>query len=180
MSAQGFVHGAARALARFAQHPVHSWLGIPCRIYVGVVFIMAAWHKALYPEVFAMSVAAYQVLPLQYINAMAIILPWFELVAAVTLISGLWTRASAWCMVGMNVMFIIALIMAIRAGTQMSSCGCFAAEAEEAMKSIGWDYVYRDIGYLVPSLYVALFDGGRIGMDGLFAARRRRHAETSA
>jgi uncharacterized membrane protein YphA (DoxX/SURF4 family) len=166
----------ARALASLWSHPAHSYLGVPCRIWVGLVFIAAAWHKILDPGAFAFSIAAYQVLPLEYINVLAIILPWLEIVAAVTLVSGLWTRASALCMVGMNVMFIVALVMAIRSQVQMTSCGCFAADAEATMKTIGWDYVYRDIGYLVASLYVALFDGGRIGLDGLLAARRRKHA----
>ena len=140
------------------------------------MFIAAAWHKILEPGTFAFSIAAYQILPLHYINGLAILLPWLELVAGLTLIAGLWTRASALCMAGMNVMFIAALVMAIRSQVQMTSCGCFAAGAEAAMKTIGWDYVYRDLGYLAASLYVALFDGGRIGLDGLGAARRRKHA----
>lgn len=173
------LHRASRALVAFWHHPAHAVLGIPCRIWVGLVFLAAAWHKILEPGSFAFSIAAYQILPLPYINGLAITLPWLELVAALTLIAGLWTRASALCMAGMNVMFIAALVMAIRSQVEMTSCGCFATDAEAAMKTIGWDYVYRDIGYLAASLYVALFDGGRIGLDGLLAARRRKHAAST-
>ena len=35
------------------------------------------------------------------------------------------------------------------------------------MKTIGWDYVYRDVRYLLAMLYVALFDNGWLGADGL-------------
>lgn len=171
---------AARGMAAVFTHPIHGWLGLPCRLWVGAVFLAAAWHKILDPGAFAFSIAAYQILPLQYINVLAIALPWLELVAALTLITGLWTRASALCMAGMNVMFITALVMAIKSQVQMTSCGCFAADAEAAMKTIGWDYVYRDVGYLAASLYVALFDGGRLGLDGLLAARRRNHADLAS
>ena len=167
--------GMADTLVTLWSHPAHSWLGIPCRLYVGIVFILAAWHKILVPADFGMAIATYQVLPLQYINLLAIILPWLELITAITLILGLWTRASALCMIGMTIMFIIALIKAINGQIQMSSCGCFSADAEAAMKTIGWDYVYRDVGYIAAAAYVALFDNGRLGVDGLIRRLRKRH-----
>jgi uncharacterized membrane protein YphA (DoxX/SURF4 family) len=161
---------------RLWNHRVHNVLAIPLRVWVGVIFLAAAWHKILYPAKFALSIATYQILPLEYINLLAITLPPLELVAGVTLILGLWTRASALIMVGMNVMFIVALYLAIKSQTQMSSCGCFSADAEAAMKTIGWDYVYRDIQYLAAMVYVALFDDGWLGLDGLIRRLRRRHA----
>lgn len=165
---------------RLWNHPAHKAFAIPLRVWVGIVFIAAAWHKILFPAKFALSIAAYQILPLPYINLMAIILPWLEIVVGVTLILGLWTRASALIMVGMNVMFIAALYLAIKNQTQLTSCGCFSADAEAAMKTIGWDYVYRDFQYLAAMVYVALFDDGWLGLDGLFRhlrhKLRRKHA----
>lgn len=164
----------SRKLVAFWNHPAHHWLALPCRLWVGAIYLLAAWHKILYPAKFALSIATYQILPLEYINLMALVLPWLELVAGLCLIGGLWTRAAALCMVGMTTMFIAALVMAIRGKVQMTSCGCFAPDAEAAMKTIGWDYVYRDIGYLLAAAYVALFDNGRIGIDGLWRARKKR------
>lgn len=155
------------AVSAFWGHWLHGWLALPCRLWVGAIWILAAWHKILYPAKFALSIATYQVLPLEYINLLAITLPWLEVITGVTIIAGFWTRASALCIAGMTVMFIVALVMAIRSQVQMTSCGCFAADAEAAMKTIGWDYVYRDVGYLAAAGYVALFDSGRIGLDGL-------------
>lgn len=161
---------------RLWNHKVHNVLAIPLRVWVGVIFLAAAWHKIIYPAKFALSIATYQILPLESINLLAITLPWLELVAGVTLILGLWTRASALIMVGMNVMFIVALYLAIQSQTQMTSCGCFSADAEAAMKTIGWDYVYRDIRYVAAMVYVATFDDGWLGADGLIRHLRRRHA----
>ena len=151
-------------------------IAVPCRIWVGVIYILAAWHKILYPAKFALSIATYQILPLEYINLMAIILPWLELVAGITLILGLWTRASALVVAGMTVMFIVALYLAIKNQVQMTSCGCFSADAEAAMKTIGWDYVYRDVRYLAALVFVALLDNGWLGLDGLIRHLRRKHA----
>lgn len=161
---------------RLWNHRVHNVVAVPLRVWVGVIFLAAAWHKVVYPAKFALSIATYQILPLQYINLLAIVLPWLELIAGVTLILGLWTRASALIVAGMNVMFIAALYLAIKNQTQMTSCGCFSADAEAAMKTIGWDYVYRDVRYLLAMLYVALFDNGWLGADGLIRHLRRKHA----
>ena len=167
-------NATSSAIVRLAGHPIHNWLGIPARLYVGIVWIMAAWFKIIDPNAFAFSIAAYDILPLSLINPMAIILPWLEIVTGVTIIAGLWTRASALCILGMTVMFLIALIIAITGEIEMSSCGCFAPDAEAALKMIDWDYVYRDVGYLLAALYVALFDDGRIGVSGLVRKLRRR------
>lgn len=161
---------------RLWNHRAHNVVAIPLRVWVGVVFLAAAWDKILFPAKFALSIATYQILPLQYINGLAIILPWMELIVGMTLILGLWTRASALIMVGMNVLFIAALYLAIKSQTQMTSCGCFSSDAAAAMKTIGWDYVYRDMRYLAAMVYVVLFDDGWLGADGLIRHLRRRNA----
>ena len=61
----------------------------------------------------------------------AITLPWIEIVAGVLLVIGLWARAAAFMCVGMNVVFIIAIISALRRGLDIS-CGCFGGGAEAA------------------------------------------------
>lgn len=162
----------------FWNHPAHGWIGLVARLWLGAVFLAAAWFKILHPATFALSVATYQILPLHYINAMAVLLPWLELNAGLALVLGLWTRPAALCVAGMTVLFLGALIVAIRGQIQMTSCGCFAPEAEAAMKTIGWGYVYRDMGYLGAALYVALLDDGRVGAAGLIRRWRQRREET--
>ena len=162
------------ALERFWSHPLHSWAALPCRLYIGVVFILAAWHKIVHPGDFAVSIHFYGMATLEQLHLFALVLPWLELITGVTVIIGLWTRASALCIAGMTVMFIVALIVAIDKGVQMTGCGCFAAGAEEAMKSITWSYVYRDVRYLAALLFVALTDNGWLGLDGLIRHLRRK------
>jgi putative oxidoreductase len=166
----------APALEAFAAHPAHAVIGLVARLWVAWIFLEAGWPKILDPKAFALSIATYQILPLHLINLMAIVLPWLELLCAVGLILGLFTRASALTVIGLCGLFIVAIVLAIRKDIQMTSCGCFAAEAEAAMKTLTYDYVWRDLRYAAAALYVLLLDDGRIGLTGLLRRLRRPHA----
>lgn len=53
----------------------HAWLALPARLYLGLVFLLACLHKIADPASFAIDVATYQLLPLPFINLLALILP---------------------------------------------------------------------------------------------------------
>ncbi|MBN1945547.1 MAG: DoxX family membrane protein [Bradymonadales bacterium] len=158
---------------RFRQHPAHSFIAVPIRILVGVVFIYASWYKLAEPRDFAISIAMYEMLPIGLINLMAITLPAIELVAGITLIAGLWTKESAFVVNGMLVMFIIAIcyVVFVR-GEPNFGCGCFSPAAEAAEEEMATGTLIRDIWYLVGCGYVQLFDDGALGIDGLWRWRR--------
>lgn len=138
-------------------------LAVPVRVYLGVVFVAASIYKIAEPHEFAISIATYDILPLELVNPMAILLPWIEVVCGVTLIAGIWTRASALCILGMMVMFVAAILVALAKDLQMS-CGCFAsAEAED---EIAAGTVLRDLAWTAGAAYVLVVDDGRFGLDG--------------
>jgi putative oxidoreductase len=167
---------AARALEAVADHVAVSAIGLVLRLWLAWVFLEAAWPKLMQPGTFALSIATYQILPLSLINLMALVLPWLELLAALGLLLGVLTRASALCLIGMTVMFIVAIVIAIKKQIVMTSCGCFAAGAESTMKTLTYAYVWRDLGYLGAAVWVALLDDGRLGLTGLWRRLRRPHA----
>ena len=152
-------------------HPVHSWISVPIRLVIGVVFIYAALPKISRPADFAWSIAMYQMLHYSNVNLLAVVLPWVELICAVMFIFGIWTKGSAVVICGMCVMFIWALLHAIFHEIEMTSCGCFSQEGEAALEAyreeVGTELLYRDIVMLFAAGYVWLFDTGRIGVDGL-------------
>lgn len=160
MIAETSKEGTARTLLRV--------LSLGLRIYLGLVFIYAAWGKIADPRQFALSVATYDILPLVLINLMAVVLPWIELLVGVSLILGWWTRASALCIAGMMIMFIVALSMALAKGLEMS-CGCFASQ--EASEEINALTLVRDFAWLAAATFILFVDDGRWGLDGL----RRKH-----
>jgi len=47
-----------------------QWIGLAVRVYLGVIFILASWHKIMNPGIFALDVATYQLLPLWAVNGL--------------------------------------------------------------------------------------------------------------
>lgn len=148
----------------------HAFLGLGVRIYLGLVFLFACYHKILDPAAFAVDIATYQILPLALINLMAIVLPWVELVAGVMLIVGWRTRAAAVLIMGMMVMFTVAIAIALAKGLDMS-CGCFASQGA-VDDPISWRTVLRDLGWLLLAVYIWVFDRRPIGIDGWRTRRK--------
>ena len=165
-------------VSAFANHPAHAVVGVPLRVILGVVFVYASWYKLAMPNDFAVSIAMYEMVPLWLINVMAITLPAIELVVGVTLILGLWTRASVAVINAMLVMFIIAIayVVYIR-GLAEFGCGCFSPAAEEASGEMATGTLVRDVVYLAAGFYVMLFDNGTLGIDGLVRRMKRKRAK---
>lgn len=155
-----------RRLLDWSGHPV---LALLAREYLAVVFLLACWHKLLDPGAFALDIATYQILPLAFVNAMAIVLPWLELAAGLMLLAGLRTRAAAVLVSGMMLMFTIAITISVARGLDMS-CGCFASQGA-AEDPISWRTILRDAGWLLLALYVLFFDRRPLGLDRLLARR---------
>ena len=150
----------------------HAWLALPLRWYLGCVFVLACLHKIAHPGSFAVDVATYGILPLSLVNLTAITLPWVELTAGIMLIVGFKARAAALMVFGMMVMFIAALAIALAQGLDMS-CGCFASQGAQGEDPISSMTVLRDVGWLMLSVYVMLFDDSPIGIDRILARRDR-------
>ena len=151
-------------MQKFLNHPLQSYLAVPLRIYLGLVFIVACWYKIEVPSAFALSVATYQMLPLWLVNLMAICLPWVELIVGIFLCIGLKARASALSCAVMLCMFMVAISYALYFDLRLS-CGCFAsADAAEEMSA---DTLWRDALWLLISVYLVLIPSGKIGIDGL-------------
>ncbi len=143
----------------------HSFLALPARLYLAVIFLMACWHKILEPAAFALDVATYEILPLSLVNLMALVLPWVELFAGLMLLLGIRVRAGALLVAGMMVVFIVAISIALARGQQMS-CGCFASQGA-AEDPISWRTVVRDLAWLALALYVLVFDHRPLGLARL-------------
>jgi uncharacterized membrane protein YphA (DoxX/SURF4 family) len=132
------------------------------RALLAFVFIWACIHKIADPLDFALQVATYQILPLPLINFQAIILPWLELITALLLLVGLWTRPAALITCGMNIMFIIAIAMALNADLHLQ-CGCFtSSQAGEEMDA---GLIVRDLGLLLAGGFLVAVKPDRFTLD---------------
>jgi putative oxidoreductase len=154
-------------LGRYANWPGHSWLALAARLYLGIVFLAACYHKILHPDQFALDVATYQFLPLVLVNIFAITLPWVELGAGIQLVIGWRPRPAALLVALMMLAFMIALGWALHKGLDMS-CGCFASGGAND-DPISAATIWRDAGWLALALYVLLLDKNPLGLDRLLA-----------
>ena len=129
------------------------------RLGMAAVFIGAALPKIAAPDLFALAVHNYQILPAWGVNALALFLPWLELIIGLCLGLGLWSRASALLMAGLMVVFMIALVSAAGRGLSIS-CGCFeVGEHAAGASTLVWAAL-RDLGFLVAALPLVRFDAG--------------------
>ena len=150
-----------------------QWIGLAVRVYLGVIFILASWHKIMNPVIFALDVATYQLLPLWAVNGLALVLPWVELLTGIMLIIGFRARAAALLILLMMMGFILALLWALHLGLDMS-CGCFASQAAVDENPISWYTLGRDIFWLALACFVLAFDRVPLGFDRIFFNRKVR------
>jgi uncharacterized membrane protein YphA (DoxX/SURF4 family) len=153
----------------------HAWIALVVRLYLGSVFLTACIHKILHPDVFALDVATYQLLPLWAVNFYALVVPWVELIAGAMLVLGVRVRGASLLVLLMMISFMIALGWALHIGLDMS-CGCFASQAAADEDAISWRTMLRDSVWLVQSIYVLLVDRRPLGLERLLQTWRHRHA----
>jgi uncharacterized membrane protein YphA (DoxX/SURF4 family) len=146
----------------------HPYLALVLRLALGAVFLYAGVQKASDPHAFGVEIANYRLVPQGAINLMAIMLPGIEILAGLALVLGIWARAAAVACGGMLLVFIVAIIHALRRGLDIS-CGCFGAGAEASHLSL--TTLWRDLLWLLWALHVTFFDRGVLGLDGLLARR---------
>ena len=122
------------------------------RLIVGGFFVFASLDKLMNQEAFARAIYNYKFLPDIFINIFAIIIPYFELIAGLLLIAGIFKRGSSFLISFMLVIFIIALSQAYAKGLDIN-CGCFSLETV-GQKSDILQRIGEDILLLIASIII--------------------------
>lgn len=137
--------------ATLADRLASPWLTVRVQIALGVFFVAAALPKVVDPPAFAHMVYNYRLVPGALVNLMALVLPWFELLAGLALILGIWTRTSAALVGALLGVFVVAISVNLARGNAID-CGCFDVTAanksvEERLADMRL-VVLRDVGML--------------------------------
>jgi uncharacterized membrane protein YphA (DoxX/SURF4 family) len=148
-----------------------KYLLLAARLLIGGVFVYASLHKIVDPEGFAQAIRNYQMIPAQWTNIAALILPWIELIAGGLLILGVLTRPSALITTSLMAVFLVALFYAYVAGLDID-CGCFTSDPSSPGR-IGPLTLMRDSSLFVISLVVLLADRGDFSVMGSNAVAAR-------
>jgi len=125
------------------------------RLILGVMFIYAGAVKIIDPDGFAQSIYNYHLLPGWMINIFAVMLPWIEVVAGISIVFGIWLQGGALIISGLLLMFVCALGISLARGLDIS-CGCFTTNP--VRDPINWLYMVRDSALLFMSGLVLFFD----------------------
>jgi hypothetical protein len=91
---------------------------------VGALFVYAGAVKIIDPIEFARDIDNYKMLPWKMCVALALYLPWLEILCGLALITRRLYRGSVFLVTGMMGVFIVASIVARSRGLDVS-CGCF-------------------------------------------------------
>jgi uncharacterized membrane protein YphA (DoxX/SURF4 family) len=95
-----------------------------CRIGIGLVMLAAALGKIGDPGAFSTQIHHYRLVPIGVENLLAILLPWVELLAGLSLVLGAHARSGAWLSAAMMAVFTLAVGTAVARGLDIE-CGCF-------------------------------------------------------
>jgi len=114
--------------------------------------VAAAIPKIMDPPAFAHMIYNYKLAPGWAINALAITLPWVELLAGLALILGAWKRETA-PLIGLLLLMFIAAVGINLARGHAIDCGCFdlreAGKTEaQRLTDMRW-VIARDVGMLL-------------------------------
>ncbi|HAR49144.1 MAG TPA: DoxX family membrane protein [Smithella sp.] len=126
-----------------------------CRLTLAIIFLYAGIEKLINPGDFAVAIYNYRLLPDNVINFVAVLLPWLEVIIAISLISGTNARGAALLSALLFLTFATALTINLMRGLDIS-CGCFGASSG----NINWSYLVRDFSLFCMSIFVMMYDRG--------------------
>jgi uncharacterized membrane protein YphA (DoxX/SURF4 family) len=130
-----------------------EWLILIIRLVVGGVFIYASIDKIINPGEFAKVIHNYRLLPPELINISAVILPWIEFTAGVSLFLGINYRGANMIILLLLIVFTIALGINFVRGVNIS-CGCFSTSS--TVKSNLLMRIIEDLLLMLGCILIAL------------------------
>ncbi|MBU1230533.1 MAG: DoxX family membrane protein [Proteobacteria bacterium] len=146
------------------------WLALGFRIYLGGVFVYASVYKIGYAAEFAETIASYQIVPALAVNAVALALPWLELICGAMLVAGVRVRTVSAILAGLLAVFCLAVALNLLRETPID-CGCFHS-LEERMT---WMTVVRDLIWLGMAVHVFFFDSP-LALEGRYQSKLKEIA----
>jgi putative oxidoreductase len=103
------------------------WLTTRVQFVLAAIFVVAGFGKIMDPPGFAHEIHNHGLMPGVAVNALALVLPWVEVVAGAALFVGIGRRASARIMGVLLVVFVIALTINL-VRKRPVDCGCFGGQ----------------------------------------------------
>lgn len=108
-----------------------AWPSILARLILGGVFIVAGAVKIADPLAFARGIVDYDLAPENIVPALAVVLPWWEVLAGGLAIAGRWRLGALGSLTLMSVVFLGVGVITLARGLS-PECACFGFMSERA------------------------------------------------
>ncbi|MFG0286363.1 MAG: DoxX family protein [Phycisphaerales bacterium JB039] len=163
--------------------PRESWALLVVRLALAGVFTFAAYQKLKSPAAlleFRQAIEAFKLIDpdrgAHLIQVATYAIPWAEVLCALLLVLGRWTRAAVLLLTLALGGFVAAILSALDRGLSFP-CGCFGKInwpcSSQELTMCG---VYRNAAIAAPALYLLIRGAGSYGADILLGPRRRAPA----
>ncbi|WP_169747641.1 MauE/DoxX family redox-associated membrane protein [Demequina iriomotensis] len=149
---------------------VQPWLSTVVRLAMAGILVAAAIPKMLDIPQSIIAVRAYRLLPEAIVPFVGTMLPFFELLLAVFLLAGLFTRTASIVWLVMMAGFVTGVIWAWANGLSID-CGCFGGGGDVAEGTTNYPlHMLERAGFIVLGTYLAIWPRSRYSLDGWMKA----------
>lgn len=131
------------------------------RVVLGEIFLVAGIAKLPRLDQFEAAVRRYELLPAPVVRPLARLLPYVEVIGAILLLAGFFTRVCAGVLLGLLALFTAAVAVNLLRGREMD-CGCFG---EAAAKKLTWVTVARNSALAGGAALVLMTDPAQLSVD---------------
>lgn len=135
------------------------------RVALALLFLYSGIAKLFDPQELLFAVKGFEILPAEpdlLIVVSTYTVPIAEVLCAVLLLIGLWSRASALLLGVMLIVFKIAIVSVLLRGISVD-CGCFG---KWMPAEVSWMMLLRNLVILLPAVFIVIFGGGLFAADG--------------
>lgn len=128
----------------------NSTFQLSLRIIFAALFIFSGGGKISSPGEFAESISNYRLLPIEFINFFAIIIPWIEIIAGLLLIFGFYIKENSFILTLLLSIFTVMVLIAVIRGLNID-CGCFGTNGGQkvGLLKIIENLIYITIGVII-------------------------------
>lgn len=133
-------------------------------LIIGGIFVYAAIPKILTPQAFYLDILGYHFVGEFLAGALALWIPWLELLAAAGVIIDVWYLTSLRILQGLLSVFTVLLFLTLLRGIN-TDCGCFGSAGGQ----VTWWHVFGDLVLLLVTTFLVSwtkFADGQVGGEG--------------
>ncbi|MBU1098833.1 MAG: DoxX family membrane protein [Bacteroidetes bacterium] len=127
------------------------------RLVLGALFIFSGIEKITNPGAFAISIVNYKLVPLLFINFIAIVIPWLELLLGIFVLFGIETKETSALISVLLIGFTLMVIIALFRGLNID-CGCFGTITAE---KVGMRKIMENLVFIAFSFPLIKYGSGK-------------------